>query len=181
VTSQGCQCFFVAASYIRQHPAPLAVYPLRTTLAAAVHFLIGLLVVAVFTCLMQGFAHLPALLAAIPGVVLLLVFGCSVAVCAGVANVLFQDSQHLAEILLQIVFYATPVIYPARLLEDRGLGFLVGLNPAAALISVVRDPIVDGRWPSLQSMAVAAGTAAICAAAAGLVLRRFERRIVFYL
>src|SRR5260221_10868882 len=31
-TLQGCQCFFQGESYIRQHPAPLAVYPLRTAL-----------------------------------------------------------------------------------------------------------------------------------------------------
>ena len=181
VTSQGCQCFFAAASYIRQHPAPLAIYPLRTALGAAVHFLIGLVVVAVATCWLRGFDHVPGLLGAVPGVLLLFIFGFSVAVCAGVANVLFQDSQHLVEILLQIVFYATPVIYPASVLEDRGLGFLVGFNPVAALVTLVRDPLVFDRMPSLDAVAVAAAGVAVCTALAMLFLRRFERRIVFYL
>src|SRR5262249_60810553 len=32
-TKQGCQCFFQGESYIRQHPSPLAIFPLRTALA----------------------------------------------------------------------------------------------------------------------------------------------------
>ena len=32
----GCQSFFQGESYIRQHRAPLAIYPLRTTLGAAI-------------------------------------------------------------------------------------------------------------------------------------------------
>jgi ABC-type polysaccharide/polyol phosphate export permease len=135
----------------------------------------------VFTCWLQGFAHLPALLGLLPGMVLLLVFGCSLAVCTGVANVLFQDSQHLAEVLLQIVFYATPVIYPAKVLEDRGLACFVNYNPVAALVALVRDPVVYGRLPSIQVVGVASAAVAISAAAAVLVLWRYERRIVFYL
>ena len=40
----GCQSFFQGESYIRQHRAPLAIYPLRTTLGAGYHFLVGLVV-----------------------------------------------------------------------------------------------------------------------------------------
>ena len=29
VVQHGCQCFFIGESYIRQYPAPLAIYPLR--------------------------------------------------------------------------------------------------------------------------------------------------------
>ena len=28
----GCHCFFQGEAYIRQHPAPIAIYPLRTAL-----------------------------------------------------------------------------------------------------------------------------------------------------
>ena len=34
-TLQGCQCFYGGESYIRQYPAPMAIYPLRTALAPA--------------------------------------------------------------------------------------------------------------------------------------------------
>src|SRR6516162_9062772 len=49
VTIRGCQCFVEAESYIRQHPLPMAVYPLRTVLGAMIHFLIALTVVMILT------------------------------------------------------------------------------------------------------------------------------------
>ncbi|MGA2068200.1 MAG: ABC transporter permease [Thermoguttaceae bacterium] len=181
VMNQGCQCFFVAESYIRQHPAPLAIYPLRTALGAGIHFLIGLAVVLVFTWCLRGFGNLPALVGLLPAVLLLFVIGCSLAVCMGVVNVLFQDSQHLTEILLQILFYATPIIYPAEMLRERGLATLVAINPLAALLDLVREPVINGRLPSLQAVGVGTAAAALAAAAAVAILWRFERRLIFYL
>src|SRR5438874_2169218 len=45
VVQHGCHCFFIGESYIRQYPAPLAIYPLRTALGGTVHFLLALSVV----------------------------------------------------------------------------------------------------------------------------------------
>src|SRR5205823_3275105 len=42
VTVGGCQCFFQGESYIRQHPAPMAIYPLRNMLGASFHFSMAL-------------------------------------------------------------------------------------------------------------------------------------------
>ncbi|MBL8798314.1 MAG: ABC transporter permease, partial [Planctomycetia bacterium] len=75
VTQQGSHCFLVAEGYIRQHPSPLAIYPLRVTLGGSVHFLLALSVVLVATALLQGFAHPLALLSLIPALLLVFVFG----------------------------------------------------------------------------------------------------------
>src|SRR5262249_19939356 len=94
VTLQGCQCFFQAESYMRQHPAPLAIYPLRTALGGAVHLLFAMVVVLGLTLAFKGFAHPLALLSLIPALLLLFLFAWSLAVLAGCANVHFQDTQH---------------------------------------------------------------------------------------
>ena len=62
VAMQGCQCFFGGEPYIRQHPAPLAIYPLRVTLGASVHLLLGMLVVLSLVWCLQGFSNLRALI-----------------------------------------------------------------------------------------------------------------------
>src|SRR5437773_8401159 len=38
----GCTCFYLAEPYIRQEPAPLIIYPLRTVLGLGAHLLIAL-------------------------------------------------------------------------------------------------------------------------------------------
>jgi lipopolysaccharide transport system permease protein len=181
VMSQGCQCFFNGEPYIRQHPAPLAIYPLRVTLGASVHLILGILVVLSFAWCLHGFGNLRALIGLLPALALLLVFGWSLAICMGVINVLFQDTTHLTDILLQILFYLTPILYSADLLRHRHLSWFLGLNPLAAFLDLVRRPILEGRFPSWDTFALAGAGALLPAAVAVLLLSRIERRLVFYL
>ena len=181
VMNQGCQSFFQNESYIRQHPAPLAIYPLRVTLGAGVHLLLGMLVVIVMSWGVGGFGNLAALPALLPALGLLLLLGWSLAILMGVVNVLFQDTQHLTEVLLQMLFYLTPIIYPPSLLRDRHAGWIVDLNPLAAFVELIRQPILEGHLPSPGVYGMAVGTVLVTAMAAALMLSRIERRMVFYL
>lgn len=185
VVTQGCQCFFQGESYIRQHPAPLAIYPLRTTLGAGFHFLLGFAVAAVFVWCVRGFHNVPAILSLIPTLVLLFVIGWSLAICMGVANVLFQDTGHLIEVVLQIVFYLTPILYPAQMLADKlekfHVAWIMNLNPFTVLVELLRQPLIDGHVPSLTLACMGAGVGFFAVAIASLTLVRFEKRLIFFL
>jgi lipopolysaccharide transport system permease protein len=182
VVMQGCQSFFQGESYIRQHPAPLAIYPLRTTLSAGFHFLLGFGVAAVLVWSLQGFGNLAALIYLVPTFVLLFIIGWSLAVCMGAANVLFQDCQHLVEVVIQMLFYMTPIMYPPGLLAGRRLlSWIPRLNPLAALLELIRAPLIDGQMPSAWAIGMSVGTAAVVVVIAALTLRYFEKRLIFYL
>jgi ABC-type polysaccharide/polyol phosphate export permease len=181
VVTQGCQCFFQGEPYIRQYPAPLAVYPLRTALAATVHLWIALAIVIAMCGYMKGFGNLLELLSLLPALVLLFLLGWSLAVMAGVANVHFRDAQHLCEIGLQMLFYATPVMYQAQMLRDNHMGWMVNWNPLVAFLALVREPILEGRLPALETFAVAGATVLATLAAAGFTLARLQKRLIFHL
>jgi len=178
---QGCQCFFMGESYIRQHRAPLAIHALRVVLGAKIHFLLGLAVVLVFVWGVNGLGNLPELVSLLPTMALLLLLGWSLAVCLGVVNVLFQDTQHLVEVGLQMLFYLTPIMYPADMLRNRNLGWFIDFNPMAAFLELVRAPILDGEFPSLTALLMACATVLVALAAAACSLRWAERRIILYL
>jgi lipopolysaccharide transport system permease protein len=181
VMNEGCQCFFLGESYIRQHPAPLAIYPLRTTLGAGIHFLLGLFVVLTFVWMVHGMGNLPALLSLAPTLMLMFIFGWALSICMGVANVLFQDCQHVTTIFLQILFYVTPVMYPAKILRDRHLEWFVNFNPLAVMLEMLRQPILEGQFPSLQTYIFGISAMILAAGVAITTLKFFERRIIFYL
>jgi ABC-type polysaccharide/polyol phosphate export permease len=181
VLSQGCQSFLQGESYIRQHPAPLAIYPLRTTLGAGIHLLAGLVVVLGLVWCVQGVHNLPALVSLLPTLFVLFVLSWALAVCMGVVNILFQDAQHLTQVLLQVLFYLTPIMYPSQLLRNRGLGWVADWNPLSAFLELVRAPLVYAEFPPLSAYAAAAATALLAATGACLLLARFERKMIFYL
>lgn len=185
VVMEGCQCFFQGESYIRQHPAPLAIYPLRTTLSAGFHFLLGFGIAIIFVWCVHGFGNLAALPCLLPTFALLFVIGWSLAVCMGVANVMFQDAQHLVEVVMQIMFYVTPVMYPPKMLmsklEKLQLEWVINLNPFAVLLEMIREPLLEGKAPSLTVSVVGTVIGVIAVGAASLTLRQFEKRMIFYL
>jgi ABC-type polysaccharide/polyol phosphate export permease len=182
VSVQGCDCLFQGEPYIRQHPAPMAIYPLRTALGGAIHFLIALAVVLVLVGLLKGFPNPPALLCLVPTVLLLFVLGWSLAVLAGFANVYFQDTKHIAEVGFQLLFYATPIMYPAQVLGGEGrMATLLRYNPLGALLGLIREPVIYGRVPSAATFAVACGMVLLAGGAATLTLARLQRRLIFHL
>ncbi|HUY35233.1 MAG TPA: ABC transporter permease [Pirellulales bacterium] len=181
--TQGCDCFYTAETYIRQYPTPLAIHPLRTVLGAAFHFSLSMCVVLVLTWCFQGFGNLPVLYSLVPSLILLFVLGWSLAILTGLAGVFFPDMKHLLEIVLQIVYYISPIMYKAEMLSsgDRGLGWLAEYNPVTWLMALIREPILYGRCPSSSvygvSLAIVCGVAGL----ATLALVRLQRRLIFYL
>lgn len=181
VTVQGSQCFLDSERYIRQFPAPYAIYPLRVALGAGVHFVSALVVVIVAAWTLRGVGNGLALLSLVPTLAILLLLGWALAVLAGLAHVFFQDTRHLCELGFQMLFYATPIIFEPRLLEDHRLGWLVKLNPLVPLLELIRVPVLDGRAPPLATFAAAVAVAGGAAVLATVALVRLERRLIFHL
>jgi ABC-type polysaccharide/polyol phosphate export permease len=181
VCLQGCQSFYRGESYIRQYPAPLAIYPLRIALGCMVHFLLAMAVVLVLAWGLRGFGNLRVIWSLVPSLTLLFVFGWSLALLVGFATVYFHDTQHLMEIGFQILFYATPVMYPAQMLRGTGLAWLVHVNPMLPFLDLIRVPILDNRLPPLVTLATATVLTLGTALAAGVVLNRLGKRLIFHL
>ena len=181
VTVQGAQCLFQGECYIRQYPAPMAIYPLRTVLGGTFHFYMALVVTVLLRWGLHGFNNIPALISLVPTLLLLFLMGWAIATIVGFATAYFPDTQQLSEVGLQMLFYATPIIYPPALLRDKGLSWIVDYNPLAAFVDLLREPILHGRLPSALAFGTACLTSLAMAGLAMAVLRRFEKKIIFQL
>jgi lipopolysaccharide transport system permease protein len=184
---QGCECFFTGEGYIRQHPAPMAIYPLRTMLGAAFHFTLGFLLVLGLTSFCHGIGFVSALafLSLIPTLLLLLVFGWSLAILFGLATVRFRDLKHISEVGFQGMFYLTPIMIPEKMVHDlmarRTVGWLFRLNPLVPFLDLLRAPVVLGQAPAPGAYMAALLITLFTVCAATLALRSQERKVIFYL
>jgi ABC-type polysaccharide/polyol phosphate export permease len=178
---QGCQSYIQAESYIRQHPLPLAVYPLRLTLGAVFHFLIALALVVVLKLALRGFDKQPAYLPLLLGILLLFLFGWAITILTGFINVAFRDTQHILEIVFQILFYLTPIMYPAQVLTSSRVGWILDFNPLMPFLELIRKPVLEGQAPSLSCYAAAAAITLVVGVVSALTLGWQQRRVVLYL
>jgi len=180
----GCECFFAGEGYIRQHPAPMAIYPLRTVLGAAFHFTLGFLLVIVLTliCHGAGFLGVAPLLSLIPTFALLLIFAWSLAILFGLANVRFRDLKHISDVGFQGLFYLTPIMYPEDWLENRRyITVLFHLNPFMPFLHLLRAPVCYNAVAAPETFLAATLITVATASAATAAMYWQERKIIFHL
>jgi ABC-2 type transport system permease protein len=106
----------------------------------------------------------PVLLLAPLMVAILLAFALGVGLLVSVLNVYYRDVSHLVAIGMNLLFYATPIIYPYSFVPAR-VGWLpvrqiVRFNPLTQFVGAFRDLFYDLRVPSpgrIGAVIVAAG------------------------
>ncbi len=138
-------------------------------------------VVLVAVGFFSGFSNPVVLLSILPSLVLLFAFAWSLGVFTGTLNVLFHDTQHLLEIILQIFFYMTPIMYKPEILINRDMGWVVQYNPFAVLLELIRQPLLEGVLPRVETVRASLVIVAVMVAVAAVLLRWCERRLVFFL
>lgn len=180
----GCATFFRAESYIRQCSLPLGIYTLRTVLGTSIHFVIAMtLSVTVISVLDPGnavrtFEMIPYIL---PSMLLMLVFCWATGVISAFVTVWFHDVQHLLEVLFQILFFLTPILFPVALLEERGLDLLRDFNPAVLFLQLIRSPLIEGVPPAAGLYQQAVVLNAFVVGFALMTLASMEKKLIFRL
>lgn len=159
---------------IKKVPFPRFVLPFSVILNSAFHFLptipimIILLGVSGFYPDFSWLIGIPVLmvvqLALLMGTVLLLAS----------IDVFFRDLEHLVEVVLQLLFYATPILYPLDLVPDSWRSVML-INPLAPLIDAWRGLFLDNSLPGLDLWPTLLFTLGALAVG-GVVFRRLEPR-----
>src|SRR5437868_1360071 len=88
-----------------------------------------------------GWSLLPpiSMLSLVPSLLLIGVLGWSMATLAGLANMYFQDAQHLMDIGFQVLFYLTPIMYDPKSLPGSGnLVHIMRYNPFVIFLDLLR-------------------------------------------
>lgn len=178
----GCGAFTAHETYVRQCPLPYALYPLRLVLGAAVHAGVALLVGVAAVVVIDGSpAKLVMLPTVVPALVLLVAAGWAAATLFAFAQAYFHDTRHLLDIACQMLFFLTPIIYPAEVLVNKGLGWLARLNPVNLFLELVRGPLTTGVPPDPKLYVYAVLFTATLGLTALTAIRRFQRTLVYHL
>jgi ABC-type polysaccharide/polyol phosphate export permease len=136
------------ANLLKKVYFPRFVLPWATVVNNLVHFLLSLPVLMLLM-LVSGVTPGWSWLAGVPYLVLLqlmLLAGVTLAVAS--LDVFFRDLEHLVEVFLGLLFYATPILYSLDLVPDR-FRPLILLNPLAPLMEGWRDLLLKDEFPGL--------------------------------
>ncbi len=102
-----------------------------------------------------------------------LIFGAGLFLSA--LYVYFRDVNQIWEILVNILFFCSPIIYPMHMVGDYMLPYYM-LNPITRVIITYRDVMVNGNFPSFSNLIVVIGFGAVAFLAGILIFNRLQRR-----
>jgi ABC-2 type transport system permease protein len=178
VTGSGVTSMVDRESLLRKVGFPRAVVPLAVAMVAALNLLLNLVVLVVFVAASGVQPRWTWLLLPIP-LVLMLVFATGVAMLLSALYVRYRDVRPIWDVVLQALFYATPVLYPIeRVIEhSQTLATLALLNPLAALIQESRH-LLTGAPPVTEALGapgLVAIPVALLAGVTWLGFRVFDR------
>lgn len=98
----------------------------------------------------------------------------------GVLSVYFRDFVHIIPVLIQALFFVSPVIYDESMIPEKYI-WLVKFNPFYYYLELFRDPLIEGGLGSPKAYLVCF-TFSVCCLILGLVIvKKFENRLVFKL
>ena len=172
--------FVNAEGYIKQFCYPKQIYLMRVLVSASIVLLFCLATVIPVQLFFNNLSVVGWLFA-LPGLAILLLAGLGHIAVAAYLGVRFRDFPHAAGGLLQVAFFVTPVMFPAKVLADRGLSFVYAFNPFYYVLELVRQPILTGDLPSLQMYLVAALYVFLLWTAAAVIARSLDSRVVVLL
>ena len=154
-------------SLVRKIQFPRAAVPVAVVLTAAFNLTLNSLVVLVLA-LASGvrprwsWLAIPLLLALLAALVV------GMAMLLSALYVRFRDIKPIWEVALQLLFYATPVIYAIETIDiAERLRELLMLNPLAAILEQYRHAVID---PNAPTAAEAAGGAVWLLVPLGLIV-----------
>lgn len=162
------------APLVRKVAFPRMILPLAAVASQLLQFLLMYLAVLPVAALL-GVAPSASLAALVPVFVLQLVFVAGLALAGATAYVHFRDTRHLLEVLLQVWFWATPIVYPLSLVPEP-FRWLVKLNPMTLIVESCHLAVLGHAWPPAAWLGALAVWAAAAAAFGGWVFLAHERR-----
>jgi ABC-type polysaccharide/polyol phosphate export permease len=97
-------------------------------------------------------------------------------------NVLYRDVGYLVTVALNMLFYATPIVYPITAVPVSLHGFplrrVFELNPTTQFVQVARDLVYFGRAPLVRSIAYSIAVAVASFTVGWVVFQRKAREVV---
>ena len=162
---------------IRQIRLPYPVFVFRVVWR---NFIVFLHNVVIFVPIALFFhVHLGlVILLAVPGLALIYVNQLWVTLALAVISTRYRDVQQIVTSAVQIMLFATPIMWPVSALGNAAV--IAYLNPLYHAIDLVRAPLL-GTAPELSSWLIVLGGGIVGWTIAVLLLHRASRRLVFWL
>lgn len=173
VVTTGCNCVWINGGIIKKVYFPRAILPISVVVAALINFLISCVIILIFVFFSGiGFSlnilwlPLIALIQSILSLGILLVLSA--------INVYVKDVEYLVQFLMNLAFYATPIIYNVAMFPAK-FRWVLYLNPMAHLVDAYRAIFYYKTMPNFESLGLVGAVSLVVLVLGYMVFSKLEK------
>ncbi|MFQ5699086.1 MAG: ABC transporter permease [Myxococcota bacterium] len=171
----GSTVFIFNAALIKKLPFPRFSLCAATVLGDLTHFVVTLPLLGALILVTEGRLNGTVWAIGVPLLLLIqMVQTTALVTLVATVNAYLRDLEHLVQVLLLLLFYVSPILYPTSMVPP-SLHWMLYLNPISPLMISWRSLIVDGQL-SLY-LPIAAAHALLAVVVALFFYRRLEGRL----
>ncbi|MBY0206800.1 ABC transporter permease [Paenibacillus cucumis (ex Kampfer et al. 2016)] len=138
----GTASFISAEGYIKQTQTPIEIFPIRVALVAFVNLIYSLLAFSVVYIFLKPDKYGLDMIPVFISLLLMLMLGIALSTLSAVINTYFRDYAPLQSLVLQGMFYATPIMFPTELLNKPNYRWIYEWNPFYYIMDIIRKPLL---------------------------------------
>ena len=151
VISQGTYCILANAGIIKKVYFPREILPISVATSGLINFLISCLIIFLF--LVFSGIGISGYILYLPLVILIqYIFTLGIVFITSSINVYIRDLEYIVNFFVQMLFYATPILYSSDLFAGSKIQILIKLNPMATIINSYRDILYYQTLPDFQAL-----------------------------
>ena len=169
----GCNCVWINGGSIKKVYFPREILPISVVVAGLINFLISCVIILIFTIfggigISIQLLWLPLIAIIQSALSLGLLFDLSA------INVYVRDIEYLVAFLLNLLFYATPILYTASMFPSK-VRWILYLNPMSSIVDAYRSIFYYKVMPNLTSLALVGILSFIILIIGYIIFRKLEK------
>jgi ABC-2 type transport system permease protein len=147
----GTTCITNNGNLIKKVYFPREILPISSITSGAVNFLISCIIILLFAFFTGSgitwhIVFLPLVL------VVQYIFSLSLVLLTSAINVYVKDVEYMINFIINLLFYATPILYPSTMFADTKFIFIFKLNPFAYLVEAYRNIFYVHTIPGIKQL-----------------------------
>ena len=172
--SQGTTSITNNANLIKKVYFPREILPISVVTSGLVNFLISCLIILIFVLL--GGLGITWHLIFLPFIIIIqYLFTLALIFVLSAINVYVKDVEYIVSFIINMLFYATPILYTTEMFSGPIL-WIFRLNPLAHLINAYRDVFYVHHIPNLVNLGILLGISILLVVICYIIFKKLEKR-----
>lgn len=171
--SQGTTSITNNANLIKKVYFPREILPISVVTSGLVNFLISCIIILIFVLL--GGLTISWHLIFLPLIIIVqYIFTLALIFVLSAFNVYVKDVEYIVAFIINMLFYATPILYTTEMFSGPIL-WLFRLNPLAHLINAYRDVFYVHHIPNLINLSILLGVSILLVVICYIIFKKLEK------